>query len=57
MTALSQANIPAAFRKSAVQFRVSESDFLLMSNMGFEQQFAANLSNFYIQSRASMSIW
>jgi hypothetical protein len=34
MTTLSQANIPAAFRKSAVQFRVSESDFLLMSNMG-----------------------
>ena len=30
---------------------------LLMSNMGVEQQFAANLSNFYIQSRASMSIW
>eukprot|EP00435_Cladocopium_sp_Y103_P051475 s448_g16.t1 len=29
-----RATIPAAFRKSAVQFGVSESDFLLMSNMG-----------------------
>eukprot|EP00435_Cladocopium_sp_Y103_P009771 s2693_g2.t1 len=28
------ASIPAAFRKSAVQFGVAESDFLLMNNMG-----------------------
>eukprot|EP00435_Cladocopium_sp_Y103_P038959 s2430_g10.t1 len=34
MASLSQATIPAAFRKSAVRFGVGESDFLLMANEG-----------------------
>ena len=34
MTALSQARIPAAFRRSAAQFGVAESDFLVLTSLG-----------------------
>ena len=34
MTALSQARIPAAFQRSAAQFGVAESDFLVLTSLG-----------------------
>eukprot|EP00435_Cladocopium_sp_Y103_P062984 s675_g24.t1 len=34
MTALSQASIPAAFQRSAAQFGVAESDYLVLSSLG-----------------------
>ena len=34
MTALSQASIPTAFQRSAAQFGVAESDYLILSSLG-----------------------
>lgn len=34
MTALSQASIPAAFQRSAAQFGVAESDYLVLTSLG-----------------------
>ena len=43
--ALTQAGLPAAFRKSAVQFGVAESDFLFLSHLGIStyEQFALRI--------------
>jgi len=34
MTALSRASIPAAFQRSAAQFGVAESDYLVLTSLG-----------------------
>ena len=45
LMALTQAGLPAAFRKSAVQFGVAESDFLFLSHLGIStyEQFALRI--------------
>eukprot|EP00435_Cladocopium_sp_Y103_P017119 s2411_g4.t1 len=47
MTALSQASIPAAFQRSAAQFGVAESDYLVLNSLGIHsyESFALRISS------------